>query len=347
MPVRVWPPAPSFAHMGASCRITLAVLGLSNQKGLTRAMAEAEWSDFRIVLALGRGGSIAGAARLMGVDNSTVSRRLAAVESALGACLIVRGGGEFAFTAEGKAALIGAKAMEFSATSIASSIRAAKTELEGPVRISCVPSMLRILMPFQALVSEKHPKLFVELDSAVRVVDLAKGEADISVRMTQPAEIDVIPISSFEWGAAAFGSKTYLERHGYPKSVDDLKAHKLVQYVETMLHLPLYNWMEKHANKNTPSMRVENTEMAFGMIMQGAGIGVISCFYGDESADIVRVFPEPVFSTTGWIVVHESSRGSARTRVVVDALAAYLAERKSSLSGRPAENRKPALAGFL
>jgi DNA-binding transcriptional LysR family regulator len=82
---------------------------------------------------------------------------------------------------------------------------------------------------------------------------------------------------------------------------------------------------------------VENAEMAFGMIMQGAGIGVISCFYGDVSAEIVRVFPEPVFSTIGCIVIHESMRGSARIRAVVDMLSAYLTARKPSLSGRPAE----------
>lgn len=154
--------------------------------------------------------------------------------------------------------------------------------------------------------SGKTPNLFVELDSAVRIVNLAKGEADISVRMMKPTEIDVIPISSFEWGAAVFASKTYLKRYGYPKSVDELKTHRLIQYVETMLHLPLYNWIEEYAHKNSLSMRVENTEMAFGMIMQGGGIGVISCFYGDVSADVVRVFPEPVFSTTAWIVIHES-----------------------------------------
>ena len=118
-------------------------------------MSEAEWSDFKFVLALGRGGSIAGAARLLGVDNSTVSRRLAAVETALGASLIIRGGGEFAFTAEGKLAIAAAEAMEVSAASAASSIRAAKTKLEGQVRISCIPTMLRILMPFQAMVAEK------------------------------------------------------------------------------------------------------------------------------------------------------------------------------------------------
>ena len=300
-------------------------------------MAEAEWNDFKVLLALSRGGSIAGAARLLGVDNSTVSRRLAAVEAALGASLIVRGGGEFVFTPEGKSILAAATAMEASASVAASSVRAARDELEGVVRISCVPSMLRVLMPFQAAVAEKYPRLSVELDSSVRVVDLAKGDADISVRMTKPKELDVIPVFSFEWGGAVFASQAYLRAHGHPKNMGELKTHRLVRYVESVQHLPIYNWIEKHVDKDTPSIRVENAEMAFGMIMQGAGIGVISCFYGDVSAEIVRVFPEPVFSTIGCIVIHESMRGSARIRAVVDMLSAYLTERKSSLSGRPTE----------
>ncbi|MBI2718056.1 MAG: LysR family transcriptional regulator [Rhizobiales bacterium] len=163
------------------------------------------------MLALGRARSVAGAARLLGIDNSTVSRRLATVEEALGACLIVRGGREFTFTAEGKLALAAAESMGVSAGSAATAIRAAKTQLDGVVRISCIPSMVRVLMPFQALVAEKHPKLSVELNSAVRVVDLAKGEADISIRMVRPTELDVIPTHAFEWGASVFASKIYLE----------------------------------------------------------------------------------------------------------------------------------------
>jgi DNA-binding transcriptional LysR family regulator len=303
---------------------------------LKRAMAEAEWSDFKIVLALGRGGSIAGAARLLRVDNSTVSRRLAAVEAALGASLIVRGGGEFVFTEEGKAALAAAEVMDASVLAAASSIRAFKHELDGVVRISCISSMIRVLMPFQALVAEKHPELSVELDSAQRFVDLAKGEADIAIRMvSKPTELDLVPTHPFDWAEAVFASKAYLAQHGCPQGPEELKNHSLVQYAESLLDLPPKGWIEKYARKDRPSLRVESTEMAFSVIAQGAGIGVIACFYGDVSPELVRVFPEPVFSTTGWIVYHETKHGSARVRTVVDLLGAYLDARKTSLSGRP------------
>lgn len=191
-------------------------------------MSEAEWSDFKLVLALGRGGSIAGAARLLGVDNSTVSRRLAAVEIALGACLIVRGGREFSFTPEGKAALAAAEAMEASVASAASSIRAAKVEIEGVVRISCVPSIVRALMPFPATVKERHPMLTVELDSASRIVDLAKGDADVAIRMVKPTEADVIAKPGYELGLGLYASKAYLARRGEPKTSAELRHHEWV-----------------------------------------------------------------------------------------------------------------------
>lgn len=298
-------------------------------------VADPDWNDFKIVLALGRGGSVAAAARRLGVDNSTVSRRLAAVEDALAVRLIVRGGREFSFTAEGKAVLDAAQAVEASIAGAVGAIRSTRTELDGVVRISCIPTMLRLLIPFQASVADKYPKLSVELDSTVRLVNLGTAEADIAIRMVKPSEPDVIASHPFAWGAAVFASKAYLQKHGHPQTHDELRAHKLVQYNEVMLHLPLYNWIEKYAKPNAPSMRVENAEVAFGVIVQGGGIGVISCFYGDFSSELVRVFPEAVVSTTAWLVYHETLRHSARCRAVIEMLAAYLEQRKQYFSDCP------------
>lgn len=97
---------------------------------------EPEWSDFRVLLALASAGSVAGAARELHVDNSTVSRRLAALEEAVGAKLIIRGGREFNGTAEGRTLLSAAKAMDSAVTQAMLSMRTAKAEVEGTVRVS-------------------------------------------------------------------------------------------------------------------------------------------------------------------------------------------------------------------
>ena len=99
-------------------------------------MAAPEWGDFKIVLALGRGGSVAAAGRLLEIDSSTVSRKLTAIEEALGAILVIRSGREFCLTAEGKEAFAAAEAIEATIVRAAAAIHAVKTHLEGVVKIS-------------------------------------------------------------------------------------------------------------------------------------------------------------------------------------------------------------------
>ncbi len=256
------------------------------------------------------------------------------MEQALGACLIVRGGREFSFTAEGKAAIAAAESMEAIVANAASAIRAAKTDIGGVIRISTVPSMLRTLMPLLPIAADAHPKLSIELSAAMRTIDLAKGEADIAVRMTQPREIDLIALRAFEIGFGVYASKDYVAQCGLPCLPEELSAHRLIQYAEPMLHLPWFGWLDRYAHKGAAATRADSTEMAVGLIGAGAGIGVIPCFSGDQSSNLLRIFPEPVATAVGWIVYHETTRDSARVRVVVDMLVEFLEARKDELSGR-------------
>jgi DNA-binding transcriptional LysR family regulator len=294
----------------------------------------ASWDDYRLLLALSRGKSIAGGARILGVDSSTVSRQLAAMERSLGACLVLRGGREFTFTAEGKAAVVAAEEIESIVANAARAIRAAKSDLDGVVRVSVVPSMLRILMPLLAIASEKHPKLSIELSAANHTVSLAKGDADIAVRMTQPTELDLVARRAIEMSFGVFASKSYAARCGLPVTPDELIRHRLIQYAETMLHLPWFAWIESYSSKGAPVSRADSTEMALGLISTGMGVGVLPCIMGDHAPDLVRVFPEPVAYASGWIVYHETARNSARVRAVADMIAGFLEIEAVALSGR-------------
>src|SRR5436189_3806137 len=104
-----------------------------------RMDATPEWSDFRILLALSRAGSVAGAAKELGVDASTVSRRLTALEEGVGTRLVLRGGRELSWTAEGRAALAGAEAMEATVGEVLRECREAKLQAAGAVRVSVPP----------------------------------------------------------------------------------------------------------------------------------------------------------------------------------------------------------------
>jgi len=223
--------------------------------------AEPDWNDFRVILALGRAGSVAGAAQVLKVDPSTVSRRLAAAEAAFGAVLVVREAREFSFTSEGKSAFAAAEAMEAVADRARAEVRDARGSLEGVVRIACPPVAIRYLEDFPETVTSQHPELGVVLLSGRAPVNLAKGEADISIRAVRPTDMDLAVAHSFGLGSGVFAAKTYVEAHGRPSTPADISGHALVQYAEAFLHMPPFAWAEQFAGPGKPGIRVDNIDM--------------------------------------------------------------------------------------
>ncbi|MEL8054626.1 MAG: LysR family transcriptional regulator [Pseudomonadota bacterium] len=296
-------------------------------------MTEPNWSDFRIILALSKGGSVTGAAKLLGVDASTVSRRLATAEEIFGAPLIIRGGGKFQFTTEGRAVLDAAEDMDAKISATTSSVRSMRETPIGTVRIACVQTAVHLLRPLARQVMDAFPGLQIELLSSMASVDLAKGDADIAVRTIAPTDPGLVIAHSFTWGSCLYASKNYLSTFGRPQLPEDLRTHQLVRYGTSMLRSPVFGYVEQFADPEQPATRVENTDSAQMIIEQGGGIGALFCFVGDASATIERVFPEPFEQLDSWVLYHESARGSAKVRAVLDALVPYLRERTALLSG--------------
>jgi len=296
---------------------------------------EPDWDDFKILLAIARGGSVAGAARMLSIDSSTVSRRLAALEESTGATLVLRGGREFALTAEGRAALAAAEALETAVTESIRTIRAAKLDVSGAVRISCPPGFLPELIGLLPAVRKRYPLLDLEFSGEYRTVDLSKGEADIVLRMFSPSGPGLIARRACEAGWGVYASSTYVSEYGLPTSIEALSCHRLILYVETMHSNPALRWMDDYRTESTQFVRVDNLEIASQVISSGGGIGVIPCFHAGRRPEMVKVFPEPVSFATGWIVYHESARDSARLRVTVDTLIEFFESKAALFSGRP------------
>jgi DNA-binding transcriptional LysR family regulator len=297
-------------------------------------VGEPDWSDFKVVLALAKEGSVAGAARALGVDGSTVSRRLAVLEKAVGATLILRGGRKFVLTPEGKSAIAAAEAIETAVSSAKSAIRTAKLGVEGVVKFSFVSSVVPALMPLLTELAAKYPLLTIEMQADNRRVDLAKGEADIALRMARPTEPDLIARRAVVMGWGVYAAKDYATKFGLPASLDELSSHRLVHYIEELHVQPAIRWVEDFRQPNAPIMRVNSTDMAVNVIAAGKSIGVVPCFEVENRDELIRVFPEPVALSPGWIVYHETARNTARVRVVVDALAEFLEAHADFFAGR-------------
>ena len=297
-----------------------------------------EWSDFKVLLALARAGSVAAAARQLQVDNSTVSRRLAALEEAVGAKLLIRGGREFAWTAEGRTLIEAGETMEAAATLALRTVRAAKGEVSGTVRVSVapgfVPLLVRSVLP---ALREAHPALRVELDGGFQRADLAKGDADIALRMARPEEPDLVACHVFDCGWFAYAAASYLAARGRPATFDALAQHELVLYAEALHRVPPLKWMETYRGSARELLRVDNLEVACQTISAGGGIAVLPGFMADAVPGLERVFPERVAVNPGWVVYHEAARDSSRVRVVADALKDFFRSHEAMFSGGAAQ----------
>ena len=295
---------------------------------------EPEWGDFKVLLALAGAGSVAGAARELQVDHSTVSRRLAALEEAVGAKLVIRGGREFNLTAEGRCLQAAAEAMEAAASQATRSVRSAKAEVEGTVHVSVspgfVPILMRLMLP---TLRQKHPGLSVQLRGDYQRVDLAKGEADVAVRMARPSEAGLVARRAFDCGWFVYASKAYLDAHGRPASHADLAQHRLVLYIEAMHSVAPLRWMETYRGAASQLSRVDNLEIACQTIAADGGIAVLPCFIAEAVPNLLRVFPESIGVNAGWIVYHETARDAVRIRAVVEALVECFERHETMFSG--------------
>ncbi len=292
------------------------------------------WDDFKVLLALRRAGSLAGAARLLEVDHSTVSRRLSSIEETIGTILVQRGGREFSFTPEGLTLLVTAEKLETAVAEATLTIRTAKDEVSGIVRVSCPPGFLPELMGLLPVVRSKHTLLKVEFSGDYRAVDLGKGEADLALRMARPSESSLVMRRACEvcWGV--YASNIYIAEHGLPTSVEELSRHRLILYAETMHNVTAFRWMEDYRKETTPISRIDNLEIGFQLMASGVGIGVFPCFFAARQQGLVRLFPEPIEYTTGWIVYHESMRKTARIRAVIDELIEFFESNADLYSGK-------------
>lgn len=298
---------------------------------------KAEWSDFKVLLALSRASSVAGAARELQVDQSTISRRLAALEDALGAKLLIRGGREFSWTAEGRATLESAEAMEAAVAAAVRAVRKTKVEVDGSVRVSVAPAfvamLIRGLLP---KLRETHPDLGVAIEGAFARVDLTKGEADIAVRMNRPTEPDLVARRALDLSWFLYASENYLAAHGKPDAHDALSKHSLVLYAEILHSAPPARWLETYKDKARVTSRYDSLETACQAAEVDAGIAVLPAFVAESRPSLVRVFPEAVAVNTGWVVYHDCVRDNTRVRVVVEALLDFFRGQESLFAGERA-----------
>jgi DNA-binding transcriptional LysR family regulator len=280
-------------------------------------MSELNWDDLRLLVALERRGSMLAAATALGLDHSTVSRRLAALELAVGAQLVERTPRGVRLTPAGQRACEQARAMERAVLAIKD--EGDRDGLSGSVRLATPEAFgCHILAGGAAAFGRQYPAIEIQLVPEARQVSLTNIEADLAVCLARPARG---PLAAQRLGAYHLGlyaSEDYLARHGAPTDQADLARHLFVSFIDDLLLMPELLALTELCPSATVSFRSTSIAAQTQAVAGGVGLGVLHGYAARQDPRLVHVLPELDIRRAYWMVVRDDRRAIPRVRAVMD-----------------------------
>lgn len=293
------------------------------------------WEDLHYFLATARGGTLAAAAEDLGVNASTVQRRINRLEEDLQARVFDRSQRGYALTPAGEELLAHAAAMELEVLAVGRKVGGFDERLAGTIRVATVDDLaVTVLMPLVREFTDAHPGVTVEVIVQVEFADLARRQADVALRLGgKPREPDLITRFVSRVNVALYASPAYLDARGRPRSIEELAAHDIVRGDDRVSGLLMERLIDRHGG------RVSYRSNAFlaraAALRDGLGIGFMSCFLADPDPALERLDVElPAFPGGSlWMLVHADLRRNARVRAFVDHVYAGLVAQRDRFEG--------------
>ncbi|HEX7045271.1 MAG TPA: LysR family transcriptional regulator [Burkholderiales bacterium] len=289
-----------------------------------------KWSDISLVLAICRAGTLSGAAKILGVDHSTVFRRINAIEKELNVRLFDRQPSGYVMTDAGRAVERAGTRIEEEVHGLARELLGRDLRLKGRVRVTAPEGIgLKLLRPRLIEFCKAHPGIDMELVITSTPLRLSHREADVAVRVTRRPPPGYVGRRICKFRFCMYASRSYLERYRNAALED---YHWL--YIDDGLdYLPRTVWTRRERSPQIV-FRSNNNLMAIEAAKEGLGVTTLPCFLGDAEPDLVRV-AEPVEALTQelWVLTHPDLRASARVKALMAMLVDGLREEKSRIEG--------------
>ncbi len=286
-----------------------------------RPFGPLEWTALRDFLAVAEAGSLSAAARRLGVSQPTLTRRMAALETRLGAELFLRTPRGLELTEAGEAILEPARHMEQEVRAVEVAVTGRDQALAGSVRITATEGLaIDWLTPELAVFQRAHPE--IEIDFLIRNtnVNLLAREADIAVRLGRPRQPDLVARRVGDLAYGLYAAQSYLDARGRPRNDDDLREHQAVVFDELLRNARLGAWLERSLGAARIVYRANSIQALLSAMRAGYGIGAQAAFIALLRPELERVLPERSLLLDIWLVTHPGLRRSARMRAVYEFL---------------------------
>ncbi|MBX3583836.1 MAG: LysR family transcriptional regulator [Rhizobiaceae bacterium] len=275
------------------------------------------WDDVRVFLAVARAGQILGAARRLELNHATVSRRVAALEDALGAKLFRRLTTGSELTEAGERFLGIAERMETEMIAARAELAGGDEAISGTVRIGAPDGFgVAFLASRLGALTAQHRDLRVQLVPVPRSFSLSRREADIAITTERPTEGRLVARKLVDYSLGLYASSDYVQQYGHPATPAELSGHRLVGYVPDLVFSPSLDYAGEFSAEWEATFSISSALGQVEAVRSGAGIGILHAFIARAHPDLVPVTTSGPIRRAYWLVHHESVRQLSRIQAV-------------------------------
>jgi len=296
-----------------------------------------DWEDLHTVLAVADCGSLAGAARRLGVNHTTVLRRIGGFEQRLGLRLFDRLPGGYALTAGGEELAAAARGMAATVEALERRLAGQDLRLEGTLRVATADTLTASLLPpLLAQFRELHPGIVLEVTTANLMANLTRRDADVAIRpvLDPPETLVGRRVAGIAFAAYAAAS------HPAARS-GTVAAHPWVAPDDSLAGTSVARWMRRALPEATIALRADSLVEVCRAARAGIGLAALPCYLGDATEGLVRIATPTVPEAAAlWVLTHKDLRRTARVSAFTEFAAAALARQRDLLEGR-----RPAVPG--
>ena len=302
-----------------------------------------DWDDMRIFLETARCRRLVDAARRLGLDHSTVSRRIRRFEERLSTQLFERDAQGYTLSVAGAQLLERAEQMEQFVNQALEEAAGQNRQLYGNVRLGTTEGFGHfVIAPQLAHFCLRYPAINVDLMPLPRIVNLNRNEADLAISVERPEHASLVVAKLCDYRLRLYASRDYLQQHPPIRKRRDLARHTLISYVEDLLFTDELNYMRSIIPGSLPSFRSTSVISQYTAACEGLGVAILPCFLAARNDSLVPLLENDIdLVRSFWLTAPADRRRLARITVLWDYLKQSMDDNRAFLMGESRQMQMP------